>query len=107
MTLQPLLSSLTSEFEIGYIDDTTLGGTFSAVSQDVEKIGIGGEVFGLHLTIQKCELISSESFAHNPVQYDALSNFIAVRLSDSCLLAVPLFSRSVFKTKIRQFKSSF
>ena len=45
-TTQPLLASLSSPFNIGYLDDQTLGGPAERVLQDVLAIVKGGEAIG-------------------------------------------------------------
>ena len=59
-TIHPLLESLVSELTIGYLDDLTLAGDQSSVSEDVKRIQEKGTSMGLQLNVKKCELI-----AHN------------------------------------------
>jgi Reverse transcriptase (RNA-dependent DNA polymerase) len=87
LTLQPLLSSLSSELVIGYIDDVTLGGTVSSVSTDVQVIKTNGAAFGLHLNTDKCELIA----ANFPVGCPTLDTFTMVQPENMTLLGAVLF----------------
>src|SRR5664279_5072500 len=59
LTVQPLLSSLSSKLVMGFLDDFTLGGSLPSVSQDVDLVMDAGARLGLHLNVAKCELISS------------------------------------------------
>ena len=74
ITIQPLLHMLRSELVVGYIEDITIGGHISTVDEDVTIIKRNGPSLGLHLNINKCELISSVI----PVQSQSLNEFIAV-----------------------------
>ena len=60
-TIQPWLSSLASELNLGYLDDVTLGGRVDTVAHDVaESVKARGELetdLGLILNSSKCELI--------------------------------------------------
>ena len=85
--LQPILSSLTSELRIGYIDDITVGGTLTSVEHDINFIRNSGPSVGLYLNATKCELITTTT----PVQTSILSEFIVVKPSNMCLLGAPLF----------------
>ena len=44
------------------MDDLTLGGDFSSIVADVDKVIVRGRDLGLSLNPDKCELISSSSF---------------------------------------------
>ena len=90
LTIQPLLSSLDSELVIGYIDDITLGGSFSSVHNDVVLIKSRGLNAGCVLNINKCELISPSpcSCSQSPI----LSQFIQLKPDESILLGAPLLS---------------
>ena len=88
ITIQPLLRMLCSKLVVGYIDDITIGGHISTVVKDVETIKLEGPSLGLHLNINKCELISSIK----PVQSQTLNDFIAISPSDASLLGAPLFT---------------
>jgi len=72
-TIQPLLSSLNSELNLGYLDDVALAGPADTVASDVVDITQLGGAMGLVLNTGKCELI-----AHD--------------IGDISLLGVPLFT---------------
>jgi len=59
--IHPLLASLKSELTLGYLDDLTLGGHQSKVSEAVHKVDELGRQLGLELNVSKCELIAAES----------------------------------------------
>ena len=85
--LQPILSSLTSELRIGYIDNITVLGTLTSVEHDVNFIRNNGPSVGLYLNATKCELITTTTSAQTSI----LSEFIVVKPSNMCLLGAPLF----------------
>jgi hypothetical protein len=55
--IQPLISSIASNLNLGYLDDVTLGGPADTVANDVAKIIEVGEKLGLMLNTSKYELI--------------------------------------------------
>src|SRR5271155_3065611 len=57
LTIHNLLSSLTSDLVIGYLDDLTLGGAVEVVVADVERVPVGGLSLGLRLNNLKSEFI--------------------------------------------------
>jgi len=91
-TVHPLLSSLQSKLNIGFLDDVTLGGHVDVVVSDVaEIIRLGAEI-GLSLNISKCELI-----AHSDLQLNdaLLQSFSRVDIAVITLLGAPLFHGQV------------
>ena len=60
--LHPLLLSLVSTLTIGYLDDLTLAGSLSQVTDDVNGVRDVGQAMGLTLNVSKCELISHPEF---------------------------------------------
>ena len=86
LTLQPILSSLSSKLRLGYLDDVTLGGSINTVNLDVQLIESSGQSLGLILNRSKCEIIS-----HSPVPSGlSISRFCAVSPTESSLLGAPL-----------------
>jgi len=86
LTLQPILSSLSSKLRLGYLDDVTLGGSINTVNLDVQLIESSGQSLGLILNRSKCEIIS-----HSPVPSGlSISRFCAVTPTESSLLGAPL-----------------
>ena len=86
-TVQPLLSSLASELNLGYFDDVTLGGPVDTVASDVAEIAKVGGNMGLIMNSSKCELFAHPGVMVNDTQ---LQSFQKVT-SDATLLGAPLF----------------
>ena len=75
ITLQPVLEQVTSELNIGYLDDITLGGIAADVGRDVEMIRVEAGRLGLKLNDAKCELINN---GFNECSHQAFSGFIRI-----------------------------
>lgn len=88
LTVHSLLSSLSSQLNIGYLDDFTLGGPDDVVSRDVDIVIEEGAKLGLHLNISKCELICATNSTHIS---DTLKSFVQVQPQCASLLGAPLF----------------
>ena len=58
LTIHPVLTSLNSEFKIGYLNDILIGGETVTMSNDVSYLISISEEIGLELNVNKCELIS-------------------------------------------------
>ena len=89
ITLQPVLEQVTSELNIGYLDDITLGGIAADVGRDVEMIRVEAGRLGLMLNDAKCELIYN---GFNECSHPAFSGFIRIDSDDATLLGSPLCS---------------
>jgi len=87
-TVQPLLLSLESPLNLGYLDDFTLGGPAAVVAKDVSKIALVGGELGLSLNVSKCEVLSHDDFT---VADSLLQSFLTTRIGDVTLLGAPLF----------------
>jgi hypothetical protein len=85
-TVQPLLQSLSSELDEGYMDDLTLGGPESQVARDVEVVRRRGEEIGLRLNGKKCEYISRTSQSTDPI----FADFIHLKVEEADLLGAPV-----------------
>jgi len=59
----PLIASLKSDLNLGYLDDESLGGPVDTVAADVGRIVEVDGAMGLHLNISKCELITHKDQA--------------------------------------------
>src|SRR5664279_3829707 len=88
ITVHPLLSSLVSNLVLGFLDDFTVGGSVTSVSKDIDLIATESARLGLHLNVEKCELISQESIMGLP---QSLLDFSHVTLPNATLLGAPLF----------------
>jgi len=91
-TIQPLLSSLNSELNLGYLDDVTLAGPADTVASDVADIIQVGGAMGLVLNTGKCELIADQDCIADD---QMLQSFIRVDTGDVSLLGAPLFTGTV------------
>ena len=89
ITIHKLVSSLTSEFSVFYLDDGTIGGNLDDITADLKRIEEQGQDLGLYLNVEKSELIS-----HNQSTVDdVLSTFPGlqfVHAQQATLLGSPL-----------------
>ena len=53
-----LVSSLSSELNVFYLDDGTIGGDLPGLEEDIARIENAGKSLGLVLNISKSEVIS-------------------------------------------------
>ena len=81
-TIRTLLSSLSSELNLGYLDDVTLAGPAVTVASDVAEIIQIGSAMGLTLNTAKCELIAHQDFV---VQDRVLQAFMRVDIGDTII----------------------
>ena len=87
LTVHPLLSSLSSNLTIGYLDDFTLGGLASTVADDVNIVIHKGASLGLQLNRSKCEIISDHV---TTTQCSQFQGFQHTTTSAATLLGAPL-----------------
>ena len=87
-SIQPMLSSLESELNLGHLDDVSLGGLVDTVAADVTRIAKEGSEMGLHLNASKCELTAHQ---RSTVTDELLRSFLRVDVCDASLLSAPLF----------------
>jgi len=86
VTIHPLLTSLSSELEIGYMDDLTLGGNKKQVAGDVKTVESQGQEFGLRLNTKKCEIINASGSSTEPI----FSDFTHLNVQNASLLGAPV-----------------
>ena len=67
ISIHKLVSCLTSEFKVFYLDDGTIGGNLDDIATDLKRIEEHGEVLGLFLDVDKSELMS-----HDPSTAESL-----------------------------------
>ena len=79
-TIQPLLSSLSSDLKLGQLDDLTFGGPVQDVTLDVAETNRSGAAMGLTLNTSKCEIIAHPDFS---VTDDLLQSFARVDITDN------------------------
>ena len=87
-TIHPLITSLKSDLNLGYLDDESLGGPVDTVAADVGRIVEVGRAMGLHLNTSKCELITHKEL---PISDSLLRSFSRVDIANASLLGAPLF----------------
>ena len=97
LTIQPLLSSLSSEFIVAYMDDVTLGGNLSVVKQDVNLINSAGTKYGLQLNHSKCEIITNTTA--QPAN-STLNQFQQFTPATATLLGAPLTTGSAMDAEL-------
>jgi len=80
--VQPLLSSLQAELNIGYLDDVMLGGQVEMVASDVAEIVRAGSELGLSLNVDNVDLQVNDTL---------LQSITRAEISNTTLLKAPLF----------------
>ena len=86
--LQPILNDLSSDLEIGFIDDLSLSADLPTLAQDVSTIIKAGSSTGLKLNSSKCEIIM-EDFSQLE-HLDVFKDFIHVPKGNLTLLGAPI-----------------
>ena len=82
-TIHPLITSLSSDLTLGYLDGLTLAGPQSVVAADIQQVMAEGSKMGLRLNPSKCEVISHP----DPNIVDqTMSSFTFVSVADATLL---------------------
>ena len=106
LTIHELVSSLSSELNVFYLDDGTIGGSLEDLRADVRKIEKQGKALGLHLNVAKSELISYSTSA-GPTLISAFPGLQFVIPDQATLLGSPLGSeamRSCLEEQLHQLK---
>jgi len=85
-TVQPLLLSLASQLNLGYLDDFTLGGNVATVAQVVSRIVELGFKMGLILNAAKRERVAQFGLV---VDDPILRSFSRVEPVDATLFGSP------------------
>ena len=89
LTIQELVSSLSSEFNVFYLDDGTIGGNLADLQADFQRIEDQGQALGLYLNVDKSELISYDESAVTAV-LSAFPGLQFIRAHQATLLGSPL-----------------
>ena len=84
-----MLSSLSSELNLGYLADETLAGSVDSVASDVAEIIKVGDALCLALNTVQCELITHQD---SVVNGRLLQSFVRVDVKHVTLLGAPLFT---------------
>lgn len=85
--IHPVLSSLRSTLNLGYLDDVTLGGPQAVVAADVQSIVSECGRLGLTLNVSKCELICHDDLI---ITDSRIRSFARVKVDEASLLGAPL-----------------
>jgi len=88
MAIHPLLESLITPLNVGYMDDLTLAGPIDDVEHDISLIEKLAPMYGLQLNRAKCEASVRSSDEVNKNQ--AFVGFQKVAVEDLTLLGAPL-----------------
>ena len=94
IAIHKLVSSLSSDLNVFYLDDGTIGGNSVSLAADLRTIEERGQELGLRLNVSKSELICKDEFA---VQ-DFLSDFPGLQFAPpnkAVLLRSPLGEESM------------
>jgi len=91
-TIHPLITSLGSDFTLGYLDDLTLAGPQNVVASDIQKVAAEGSKTGLCLNPSKCEVICHPDLK---IVDQTIESFNSVNVADATLLGAPLFPGKV------------
>jgi hypothetical protein len=94
LTIQELVSSLSSEFNVFYLDDGTIGGNLADLQAGFQKIEDQGQALGLYLNVDKSELISCDESAVTAV-LSAFPGLQFIRAHQVTLLGSPLGQRAM------------
>ena len=100
LTIQPMLVSLTSELNIGFLDDITMAGRKDIVVNDIISIKDRTDNYGLVLIAAKCEVVNGDSLA--PHDDDTLKDFQRVELENLTLLGAPVLPGRAIDKAIKQ-----
>ena len=84
-----LVSSLSSEFTVFYLDDGTIGRSFEDIESDLLKIENQGKALELFLNVDKSEVLSHSKSSVSPV-LSAFPGLQYVHASHAILLGSPL-----------------
>lgn len=114
MTLQPLITELSSEFNSWYLDDGALGGSPEKVLRDIQRVIAAQDEYSLNLNIEKCEafVFGGSDYERNLVwqELEAVAPGIkCLQNGQLSLLGAPLFDKAsepVWKTKCAELKKA-
>ena len=100
LCLQKLISRLSSEFNVWYLDDGTLAGDPQSVRADFKKSFSEQDSLGMRVNIKKCELsvLGSDLSQIEDISSSFLSRYSEIKLvptEDINLLGVPLFTKGI------------
>ena len=89
LTIHPLVTKLTSEFKVFYLDDGTLGGSAESVLHDLQLVEREAAELGLQLNCSKSELICCDSLSRDAILSEA-PGLLITSCDQAMLLGTPL-----------------
>ena len=89
LTIHPLVTKLTSEFKVFYLDDGTLGGSAESVLHDLQLVEREAAELGLQLNCSKSELICCDSSSRDAILSEA-PGLLITSCDQAMLLGSPL-----------------
>ena len=101
LTIHPLLMSLKSELRIGFLDDVTLGGPETVVSEDITVVETEAAKLGLQLNKLKCEITSRVNRQRNNYR-EAFSGFQYTDLDNLFMLGSSVMAGSAVDRALEQ-----
>lgn len=101
LTIQQLKAQLTSEFQVFYLDDGTLGGSIEDLRHDLQVVEKVGQEIGLQLNEEKTEVICCSQEARESV-LSSLPGVLVVENEEATLLGSPIGGVSAISTTLRE-----
>jgi len=101
LTIQQLKPQLTSEFQVFYLDDGTLGGSIEDLRHDLRVVEKVGQEIGLQLNEEKTEVICCSQEARESV-LSSLPGALVVENEEATLLGSPIGGVSAISTTLRE-----
>ena len=89
LSIHPLVTKLTSEFKVFYLDDGTLGGSAESVLHDLQLVEREAAELGLQLNCSKSELICRDSSSRDAILSEA-PGLLITSCDQAMLLGTPL-----------------
>ena len=89
-----LVSSLSSDFRVFYLDDGTISGSLENIQADLRRIEVQGKALGLHLNVDKTEVVPHSESAVGSL-LSAFPGLQYVHAGHATVLGSPLGSEAV------------
>ncbi|KAL0860637.1 hypothetical protein ABMA27_009987 [Loxostege sticticalis] len=99
LAIHPIISELTSKFNVWYLDDGTLGGDVNSILDDLDTIKSKFDAIGLKLNYNKCELyidIDTDKKSEIIEKFEKVCPGIKILSKETLfLLGAPIFSEGI------------
>jgi hypothetical protein len=86
-----LARSMTSELNLWYLDDGTIGGESRDLLQDLDTVRRVGATFGLLLNENKCEIVINDNGVVSSFRV-VMPNILHIPYNDAVLLGAPIIN---------------